>query len=806
MDLSSGLSRRRFLGAMGATIGTSTSIAWGDGRTPTGPVATPNGDIAALRRDVVNSPVRVALHRAEVYTRVFQETEELSWIVRKGMALREYLETVPLYLRDHDRIAGSISELPGAMPVFVELGIGENTIYTGEVPRREGYLKGQVPEEIRDYWKNRNLWGRYRIEILGQKPVESHDDLSPGAQYKHISCQGHLSPSYGEMLKVGLGGILEQVQKRQENESNGEKQAFLQSAEHTLIGVSTWAQRYGELLSSQAEECSDPARAADLREMSRIATKVATAPPETFREAMQLIWFVHQAIHIEGHGYSNTPDHIDQLLYPYYVADKKAGRLDDEETLRLVENFVLKMYDNTFWGPEHHLTQGLCLGGSTPDGRDLTNQLTWLFVEGATNLVLPEPLVWIRWHPEIDQEFFGFCLGRLERSTCFPMIWNDNSVPAALMELGVDRRDAFNYIAVGCNELAIPGQMYYNPGASINYLHAVEAVLTSGKGYRGQWKWNKVAPPTKDLKSFDEFADAVGAYLRKSLEMSYENGMKNLEAQMRWAQTPLTSCFFDGCVEKGQDMMAGTKYNILSCGGISFANAVDVLAAIREVVYENQDATLDDVATACKANFEGHELLRAKLLAAPKHGNDRPELDDVIRRVERMRDEPLKEFCKDPRDGTTFGNSHVVRSGAVRGGMFTPATPDGRLKGTPLASSVAASMGCEQSGPTAVLNSICKLDAVKSWQCGYQANMRFHKGMISDPAQRAKLRAMLNVYFQNGGQELQMNVIDTATLRKAQKDPGAYRDVVVRVSGFSEFFVNLTPEMQEEIIARAEHR
>ena len=806
MDLTSGLSRRRFLATVGTTIGVSAAVARGDGTVPTGPVTTPNPDMSALRRDVVNSPVRVALYRAKTYTKVFQENESSPWIVRKGMALREYFETVPLYLRDHDRITGSISEMPGAMPVFVELGIGENTIYTGEVPRREGYLKGQVPEEIRDYWKNRNLRGMYRTEILGQKPVESHDDLPAGAQYKHISCQGHLSPSYGELLKTGLGGMLKRVGERRKHESDAEKLAFLQAAEDGLIGVSTWAARYGEFLANEAEKSQDPNRAEDLREMSRIATKVATAPPETFREAMQLIWFVHQAIHVEGHGYSNTPDHIDQLLYPYYVADKKAGRLDDEETLRLIENFVLKMYDNTFWGPEHHLTQGLCLGGSTPDGRDLTNQLTWLFLEGATNLVLPEPLIWIRWHPEIDQEFFDFCLARLERSTCFPMMWNDNSVPAALMELGIDRRDAFNYIAVGCNELAIPGQMYYNPGANVNYLNAIEAVLTSGKGYRGQWRWHKIAPPTKELKTFDQFADAVAAYLRKSLEKSYEWGMKNLEAQMRWAQTPLTSCFFEGCVEKGQDMTAGTKYNILSCGGISFANAVDALAAIREVVYQNKDATLDDVAAACKADFEGYELLHARLLAAPKHGNDRPELDDIIRRVERMRDEPMKEICKDPRDGTPFGNSHVVRSGAVRGGMNTLATPDGRLKGTPLASSVAAAVGCEQSGPTAVLNSVCKLDAAKSWQCGYQANMRFHKGMISDPAQRTKLRAMLNVYFQNGGQELQINVVDTATLRAAQENPDQYRDVVVRVAGFSEFFVNLTPEMQEDIIARAEHQ
>ncbi len=520
---------------------------------------------------------------------------------------------------------------------------------------------------------------------------------------------------------------------------------------------------------------------------------------------MQLIWLVQQAIHIEGHGYSCTPDRLDQLLLPFYEADCKAGRIDDAGVVRLVENFVVKMYDNSYWGPEHHLTQGFVVGGSTPDGHDLTNKLSWLMIEGAANMALPEPLVWMRWHPSIDQKFFDFCLTRLPRTTCFPMLWNDKVVAEGLMELGVSREDAFNYVPVGCNELGIPGQFYFNPGANVSYLAALEAAMTGGRGYKGQWKWNGIAPAVSELKSFDNFAAAVGAYMREDMKRSYNYDMALLKAQMQWGQTPLTSCFFDGCVEKGQDMVQGTKYNILSCGGTAFANAVDSLAAVREVVYEKKMATLDEVAKACAANFKGYERLRAKLQAVPKHGNDDPRLDDIIRLIERLRDEPMKEICRDPRDGSKFGNCHVVRSSAVTMGRHTPATPDGRLAGTPVANSVAVSAGCEKSGPTATLNSVCKLNAVKSWQCAYQVNVRFGSGMINDPSQREKLRAMLNVYFLNGGQELQINVVSSATLRAAQRNPDQFKDLVVRVAGFSEFFVNLTPEMQEEIIARAEH-
>jgi formate C-acetyltransferase len=794
-------SRREFLAASGA----AAAGLWSGGAT-FGLPSTPHDDMAALRRDIVGSPLRVALHRAQVFTRVFQTTEDRPWIVRKALALREYFQTVPLYLRAHDRLAGSISELPGAMPVMVELGIAENNIYTNENPQRQGYLAGQVPDEIRDYWKNRNLWGLLRTEILGQKPVQRADDLPRAANYKFISNQGHLSPSYEELLRVGLGGLLAKVQQRRQKETDADRLAFLTAAEESLSGLSAWIGRYAEFLAGEAKRCQQAGRARELAEMSRIARRVERQTPETFREALQLLWFAHQAVHIEGHGYSCTPDRVDQLLLPRYEADRRAGRLDETDAVRLAENLVLKMYDNTYWGPEHHLTQGLCVAGSTADGRDQTNRLSRALVEGATNMALPEPLVWIRWHPTMDQQFFDYCLSRLLRSTCFPMMWNDQVVPAGLMELGVSREDAFNYVAVGCNELAVPGKCYFNPGANVNYLSAVEAVLTDGRGYRRQWRWRDVAPSTTELVTFDQFAGAVGAYLRRQIEQSYANEMKILEAQMRWGPTPLTSCFFDGCVAAGHDMIRGTRYNILSCGGIAMANAVDCLAAVREVVYEKRQATLGEVAQACAADFQGHERLRARLLAAPKHGNDDPRLDELIGLVERLRDEPMKAICRDPRDGRPFGNCHVVRSGAVTLGRVTPATPDGRRAGTPVASSMSASAGCERTGPTAVLNSITKLNAAKSWQCGYQANIRFHASMVSDAALREKLRAMLNVYFANGGQELQINVVDTAILRAAQKDPGAYRDLVVRVAGFSEFFVNLTPDMQEEIIARAEHR
>ena len=683
-----------------------------------------------------------------MYTRVFQEHEGEAWGITKARAFREHLRTIPLWQRPGDQLAGALTELPGGWPVIVEIGIAENSIFVSEDPAYRGYLDGQVPAEILDYWDTRNLWGRTR-----RGPCTSV------AAYHDISYPGHLSPSYRELLATGFGGILSRLEAWPANE-------WRVAAAESLRGVMEWITRWDALVPGVG--------------------RLSANPPRTFREALQLIWLAQQAIHIEGHGYSNMPDRLDQILYPFYRADRAAGRLTNDEALTLCENFILKMRDNTFWSVAHNLTQGISLGGSTPDGADQTNELSWLFLQAANNLSLPEPLIWIRWHPNIDQDFFDFCLETLAGPTCFPLMMSDTAVPAMFEALGVSRADAFNYVAVGCNELALPGQAYFYPVAGVDYFAALEEAM-------------RAPAPT-----FDARTQTFGQILRRQVQESAATGLARLAAQRQWAPTPFTSCFFDGCIEQGHDLMDGTKYNTLCCGGIGFANIVDCLAALREVVYERRAAMLAEVAAACAANFAGHERLRAQLLAAPKHGNDDPRLRDLIRLVERLRDEPVKEL-RDPRDGTPFGNSHVVRSAAVLWGRQIPATPDGRLAGTPLASSVAASCDAERRGPTAALNSILALDPVRSWQSGYNVNLRFARPLLAEPANRAKVRSLLNSFFARGGQEMQINCVNTETLRAAQVHPDHYHNLVVRVAGFSEFFTKLAPDLQAEIIARTEH-
>jgi pyruvate-formate lyase len=756
-----------------------------------------------LRGEIVASPIAVALHRAQTYTRVFQENEGAPWIVKKSMAFRQHLQTVPLFIRDGDKIAGSISEIPGGLNPMVELGIAENQGFAKENPKETGYIQGKIPQDILDYWLNKNLWGQYRAYM---KAVNNQNiPVTQTTMYKFISCQGHLSPSYTELLSVGLEAILNNVLQHRAGTIDPEKLEFYTAAENTLRGVMEWIQRYSVFLDEQSKLAKDAKRAADLKEMSRITSKIAFQKPETMHEAMQLVWFVHQAVHIEGHGYSCTPDRVDQIFYPFYLADKAAGRLDDNEALTLIENFILKLRDNTFWSVRHNLTQGISLSGSSVDGKDQTNELSWMFIKAADNMSLPEPLIWIRWHDNIDQEFFDFCIETLAGQTCFPLMMSDGAVIDMFCDgFGVSREDAHEYVAVGCNEIGIPGKAYFNPITTVAYLNALEHVLTQGRGYQREKKADLALPAPENIKDFDQLVSILGNEIKNQIHNNYKQGLIILEMHMRYAQTPFTSCFFDGCVERGADLIMGTKYNILSCGGITFANIIDCLASIRELVFEKKEVTIEEMNKACADNFKGHDKLRAKLQSCPKHGNDDPRIEDIVRTVERLRDEPLK-ACVDPRDGTRIGNVHIVRSASVTLGQATGATPDGRLAGTPVASSVAASCGAEQRGPTATLNSILAMDPKKSWQCGYNVNMRFQKKMLVEKPNRMRVRAMLNSYFEQGGQEMQINCVDSAILKEAQKNPDQYKDLVVRIAGFSAFFVDLTKEMQDEIIMRMEH-
>ena len=518
-------------------------------------------------------------------------------------------------------------------------------------------------------------------------------------------------------------------------------------------------------------------------------------PPQTFHEACQFFWFLHLITHIEGNGYSQSPGRFDQYMYPYYRADVDAGRLTREWAKELLGNLWVKFLENCVWGVRHNETQSLTLSGTNAAGEDLTNELSYLCLDVTQDVATPEPLVWVRWHPGIPADFVDRCLRVLVSGVSYPLFISDTVVPDMMMALGVAREDAYEYVPIGCNELGITAKMYFHGVAGVDSIGAILRILNGDGDPR---------PLSERYPDFESLMAAVGREMGRPVDATYQRHQALLDIHRRYGQLPFTSAFMSGCIERARDLLVRTDYNVQCSGGVFVTNLADSLAAIKTVVYERREATLEDIRDACRANFQGWERLRARLVAAPKFGNDDEVVDEIMLRLSAMRNEAVAHLV-DPRDGVPLACNHVVRSSAVPAGKRTQATPDGRLAGMPLANSIGAALAADRSGPTALLNSVAKLDPVRHWRGGYNLNLRLSPRMLNSREARRKVASMMESFFVRGGQQLQINAISSDVLRAAQRNPDEYRNLVVRVAGFTDYFVNLDPALQEEIIQRTEH-
>lgn len=756
--------------------------------------------IQRLRDDLLKAEDTLCLERARIFTRTYHENPADPPVIQRAKGIKNTLSEMTLYIRPGERIVGNLTSRPGGWALFPEFGIGDNAIIANERPDLATFVSDRAPKDLMEFWSDKSLTAHYNAyrAAAGVQPM--------GASWDCGSAVGHIIADYALGLRMGFAALAEGVRARMKTiqADDAEGRACLRAMLLCLEGAMIYAGRYADLAAKESEACADPARREELRKVSTVCRKVATAPAESFHEACQLFWFIHQIMHIEGNGYSMSPGRFDQYMFPFYRKDLDEGRLTRDEAKELLECLWIKFVENSVWGVWHNETQSLVLSGTNVRGEDLTNDLSYLCIEVTREMRLHEPLVWVRWHERIDPKFLDLCLETIGDGVSFPLFLSDSVVPEMMMALGASREDAFEYGPIGCNELGIVGKMYFRGGCSLNYLWAFQLAMNGGRAWHNNQPAGPATPPPEGMKTFDDLVDAIGAHFRQQGEQSFRWGQELFRMHQLYGQLPFTSVFMSGCVDRARDLLVRTDYNVTCSGGIGFSNLVDCLAAIKKVVYEDKESTLREIVAACKADFKGHEALRRKLLAAPKYGNDDDRADGIANLLSRLRNEAIAHL-KDPRDGVPLAAGHVVRSGHIRAGKNTPATPDGRLSGKPLANSIGPAQGSDRSGPTALLRSVQKLDPIRNWRGGYNLNLRLDPKLLRSAEPRRKVADLLAAFFAHGGQELQINAVSSRTLRAAQKDPDAHRNLVVRVAGFSDLFVNLHPDIQEEIIARTEH-
>jgi pyruvate formate-lyase/glycerol dehydratase family glycyl radical enzyme len=625
---------------------------------------------------------------------------------------------------------------------------------------------------------------------------------------------GHLIPNYAKVLRLGFRGIAAELEEMRGREANRDKVDFLRALIICCEAASAFADRYAEEAERLAEREADGERRAELVEIARICRKVPGEPAETFHEALQALWFSHMLVMVaESYpGPGVSPGRVDQYLYPYYEGDLAAGRLDREKARELLQCHFLKhnyAYDyqgrvGTNQGINSGFGQLITLGGIGRDGEDASNDLTWLMLDVIEDMNLLEPKPNIRLHEKTPEDLLRRVAGLIARAQGSPFLMNfDEASIRGLTWQGLPSDLLWDYAPVGCLENTLQGcDRSGTVDVNLNIAKAVELTLNDG---REMATGRRVGPRTGDPRSFADFPTFLSAFKRQLgalLESIIHCSNEADAARAAFEPTPYLSVLVDGCAESGRDVTAGgARHNYITVEGIALATAIDSLAAVKRLVYDDRRLSMDELLAALRANFDGHEELRQMLAhKAPKFGTDDLEVDDLARDISQFWTEEAFKH-RSPATGRRYRGGYLSWNYWVAYAPSTAATPDGRRRGTFLSNGVCPVTGCDREGPTAAITSVGRL-GLETVPNGASHTLNLSPSLLRDEEHVSKLAALLRAYGRVGGTALQVNVIDRDTLRAAQADPETYRNLLVRVTGYNAYFVGLGREIQEEIIAR----
>lgn len=635
---------------------------------------------------------------------------------------------------------------------------------------------------------------------------------------------GHLIAGYPKIIKTGYAAIRAQAQQWIDTHQGNlmgddiEKYMFYKAAVLVCDAATTMIKRFAKACYDKAEGCADTARRGELRRMGHSLMWISEKPARTFWEAVQATVLYQLLLYMDCRYPALAFGRFDQYTWPYLEADLKAERLTMDEAREIVEAFLLKA--NCFYRAAPPVLneivgvgntyQHTTIGGVDPDtGEDATNPVTYLILESMGNLMLHDPTISLRVHPGTPDRLWECAIETTKKVGGLPLFQNDEVITPALVERGFELRDARDYGIIGCQEIVGSGNDYPAPNgslckATIHYATILVMALNNGTNpFNGHSSAVKTGY-LYDMKSFDEVKAAVAAQVEYF--MRWLVTMNNYAEHMAMTVSPhaALSISIEGCMESGKDCVrGGAKYNSFGGTATGLATVADSLTTIRYMVFDKKLCTARELYDAYMANWEGYEPLRRRILSeVPHFGNNDPYADEQMKWICDL----YVDLCR----RMSGPRSSIYKAGLygaadhVAQGAHTWATPDGRRTGEPIADASSPAQGRDLLGPTAVFNSELCFDH-KCFLDGIALNLRIHPTALRGKDGEAKLRDVTKAYFDRGGMEVQYNVVSTDDMRAAQKDPESYRDLVVRIAGYSAYFVELSERMQNDIIARTEN-
>lgn len=785
-----------------------------------------------FREEVLDEKPYIDAQRAILATLAYKENLNQPRVMVRAKMLEKVLDNMSIYIEDKSLLAGNQATKNRNAPIFPEYTMEFVMNELDQFEKRDGdvfYITEKTKEQLREiapFWQNNNL--RARGEALLPEEVRVFMETGVfGMEGKLNAGDAHLAVNYERILKNGLKGYEKRVKEYKASldltdPKSIDKYCFYNAVLIVLEAVRNFANRYSVLAKDLAEKELNQERKIELLEISRICSKVPYEPAETFREAVQSVWFIQLILQIESNGHSLSYGRFDQYMYPYYNRDIKNGTIKESEALELLTCLWIKTLTiNKVRSQAHTLSsagspmyQNVTIAGQTIDKKDAVNDLSFLVLKSVAQTRLTQPNLTVRYHKNINKHFLDECVEVMRLGFGMPALNNDEIIIPSFMDWQVKEEDAYNYSAIGCVETAVPGKWGYRcTGMSyINFPRMLLCTMNNGVDLTSNKRFTKGYGYFTEMESYEELLKAWDKTIREITRYSVivENVID--KASERDVPDILCSALTDDCIARGKTIKeGGAVYDFISGLQVGIANMADCLAAIKKLVYEEKKITRQELWNAILDDFsspENKKIQEMLIREAPKYGNDDDYVDQLIVEaydsyIEEIEKYPNTRYNRGPIGGIRYAGTSSI-SANVGQGMSTMATPDGRNAFEPLAEGCSPAHNSDKNGPTAVFKSVSKLRTNKITG-GVLLNQKMTPQMLSTEENRQKLELLIKTFFNRlHGYHVQYNIVSKETLIDAQKHPEKHKDLIVRVAGYSAFFNVLSKKTQDDIIGRTE--
>ncbi len=780
--------------------------------------------VQRLRRQSLEARPTLSTERAALMTEFYRtHTELVSAPVRRALAFRYLMEHKTIFIGEDELIVGEKGPAPKATPTYPELCC--HSLQDLDILNSREKIPFAVSPEARKLYEETIIpfWrGKTMRELIFQEMTAEWKDAYEAGVFTEFMEQR--SPGHTVLddkiyhkgmldFKADIRRSLEQLDYLNDPSAYA-KQEELKAMDICADALIRFAERHAERARELAEQTPDPRRRQELERIAEVCTRVPAHPPRDFWEALQYYWFVHLGVTTELNPWDAfNPGHLDQHLAPFYERGLAEGTLTREQAEELLQCLWIK-FNNQPAPPKVGVTAAesstytdfaqINTGGLKADGSDAVNEVTYLILDVIEEMRLLQPSSSIQVSKKNPDRFVRRAARIIRTGFGQPSVFNADLVVQELVRQGKSVVDARCGGTSGCVEAGAFGKENYNLTGYLNLPKILEITLYNGLDPR---TGKHIGLETGDPAQFETFDELFAAYRRQleyfiAIKIRGNNVIERLYAQ--YLPAPFLSLLIDDCIARGRDYHdGGARYNTSYIQGVGLGSITDALTALKYHVFEQRTLTMQELLAALRDDFVGHERTRQMLWnRTPRYGNDDDYADSVMVAVFNAYFDAI-----DGRPNTKGGRYHIdllPTTCHVYFGAVTGATPDGRRAGTPLSEGISPVQGADRRGPTAVLRSAAKMDHARTG--GTLLNQKFTPRLLQDESGLDKLVQLIRTYFKLDGHHIQFNVVDAATLRAAQANPEQYRDLIVRVAGYSDYFCDLSRALQDEIIARTEHQ